>query len=456
MNGTRIGLIAIIVVALIGSGYLAYTRTRGAQAQEPDEPALHTATVTRGNIVLTAGGSGELVPARELDLSFRTGGYLAEVLVETGDGVAEGDLLASLTTDELEQALAEAELELRIAQLELAEVRDGPSEVALVAAETRLRNAQLQLTGAYNAYQETAEATEDRTVEAAKESFDWWVGYYQAQKAKYEEGKISQADHDWAMAAMIKADEAWQRAINEAHIRRIRVGETLREAQEGVAQTQADLELLRSQPLTDTLMEAEMNVDEALLAREQALGDLEAANLRAPFHGTVMGVAVEAGARVGMNTTILTLAKMEEPQLRFWLEELDMSRVAVGNQVNVIFEALPDYAFTAVVVRVDPVLVTVGGTQAVRAQARLELGDHEVPLLSGMTAEVEVIGAEARNVLLVPVEALKETPDGSFLVTLVKPDGELEECEVEVGLRDPLYAEILSGLQLGDIVVIGR
>lgn len=129
-----------------------------------------------------------------------------------------------------------------------------------------------------------------------------------------------------------------------------------------------------------------------------------------------------------------------------------MGRVAVGNQVNVTFDALPDSTFTGKVVRVDPVLVSVSGTTAVQAEASLQLDEQNVTLLSGMTADVEVISAEAWDAVVVPVEALKETEDGGCSVTIVAPNGEMEDRQVEVGIKDAVNAEILSGLELGETV----
>jgi HlyD family secretion protein len=415
---------------------------------------METATVTQGDIVLTADGSGELIPANELELSFRTGGRLAEVLVETGDQVAEGDLLARLETDNLERAVAEADVALRIAQLELAETREGPSEAELANAEAKVRDAQASLTLAYDGYQDSSDSVKDDAVESAKVNYDYWVSYYQGQKALYEKGKISQSDHDWAMAAMIKAEEEWQRAINSAEAERVQAWKSVEQAQNTLAQAEEDLELLKSEPLTDKLVVAEFAVDEALLAHEEAKADLEEAQLYAPFGGTVMDVSAGRGDQVGTNTTILTLADMQEPLLQFWLEESDFGNVAAGNQVNVVFEALLDYTFTGNVDNIDPVLVTVSGRSAVQCQARLNLGDQNVTLLSGMTADVEVVSAEARNALLVPVEALQETPEGGYLVFVVQANGELEERQIEVGLTDAVNAEILSGLELGETVRI--
>lgn len=417
---------------------------------------METAAVSQGDITLTASGSGELIPADELDLAFRTSGSLREILVETGDEVEEGDVLAQLETDGLERALAEADVDLRIAQLELTDVREDPSDAEIADAEARVRDARTQLTLAYDTYAETSDASsdDDDDIESAKTMYDWWVSYYQSQKAKYEEGKINEIQHDYAMAAMIEAQETWERAVNEAEIDRIQALRSVEQARNAVAQAEEALELLESEPLTDTLTEAELAVDEAVLAREEAEADLKAAKLYAPFGGTVMDVAAEAGDQVGTSTTILTLANLREPLLRFWLEESDMGRVAVGNEVNVVFDALPDTTFTGTVVRVDPVLVTVNGTPAVQAQASLFLEDHNATLLSGMTADVEVIAAQAKDALLVPVEALEEGPDGGYTVSVVKPDGELEEREVEVGLRDALNAEIRSGLELGETVTV--
>ncbi|MGD2148167.1 MAG: efflux RND transporter periplasmic adaptor subunit [Anaerolineae bacterium] len=453
-RGIRLIIAGIFLILAAGGGYLAYDRYVAVQAQEPEEPTMETAMVSEGDIVLTADGSGELIPADELELSFRTSGRLAEVRVETGDEVLEGDLLASLETDSLEREVTEADVELQIAQLELADVREGPSEPEVADAEASLRDAQAQLTLAYDAYGDTTDSMKDDAVDSAKENFDYWVGYYQGQKDLYEREKISQADHDWAMAAMMKAEDEWQRAINDAEAEQVQAWKSVEQAQNGVAQAEADLELLMSEPQTDTLVAAELAVDSALLAREEAQADLEAARLYAPFSGTVMEVTAEPGDQVGMTTAILTLADMEEPLLRFWLEESDMGNVAMGSQVNVVFEALPDHTFTGKVTGVDPVLVTVSGSTAVQAQARLNLGDQGLTLLSGMTADVEVISAETRGALLVPVEALNETPEGGYIVYVLQADGEVEERQVEVGLTDAVNAEILSGLGLGGTLSI--
>ena len=459
MKKRRTWIILIVVLLLAaGGGYVVYTRYFAlALAEEPQEPTLQTATVYRGDIVITADGSGELVPAAELQLTFRTQGVLDEVLAEVGDQVQEDDVLARLETDDLERALANADVEVELAQLDLADVREGPTDAELADASAVLRGAQAELELAQDAYDARIDSTLDGAVDTRTGEYYWYRNYYWTQKQAFEEGEISQSDHDHAMNALISAEGRMNAAINRALAEEAQAENRVDQAQESVYQAWENLQLLQSEPLTDTLARAELEVDQALLAREQALVNLEAAQLYAPFDGTVMDVAATAGKQVGTSTPILTLADLEEPLVCFWVEEADMSSVVVGNLVNVVFEAWPDEPFTGEIVRVDPVLVTVDWTPAVQSWARVGLSDQqEVNLVSGMTAEVEVVAAETRNALLVPVEALREMSSGQYAVFVVGPDGELEMRSVVVGLMDYTNAEILDGLELGEVVSVGE
>jgi RND family efflux transporter MFP subunit len=448
-------VIAVVLILVAGAGYAVYGWLT-ARTDEPLEPTLETATVTQGDLIITADGSGELVPTTELELVFRTSGVLEEILVEVGDHVHENGPLARLETERLERAVAEADVELQIAQLELADIQSGPSDAELADAYAALRAAQVELELAQNAYEDTFDSNLDAAVDSRKVDFDWWVGYYQGQKAKYEEGHLSQADHDWAMAAMIDAEGRLNAAINQALTEQVQAENRMIQAQNEVTQVWEAVQLLQSEPLTDTLIRATLDVDQALLAREEALINLEAAQLDAPFDGIVMDIVVTVGARVGANTPILTLADLQDPLLRFWVEETDASSIAVGDPANIVFEAWPDDTLTGQVVRIDPVLVTVDGAPALQVWASLDLSDRDATLLSGMTADVEVVAAEARNALLIPVEALREMAPGQYVVFVVGVDGELETRPVTVGLADLINAEILTGLELGEVVSTGE
>jgi macrolide-specific efflux system membrane fusion protein len=85
----------------------------------------------------------------------------------------------------------------------------------------------------------------------------------------------------------------------------------------------------------------------------------------------------------------------------------------------------------------------------------LNTQDSKFNLISGMSAEVEIISGAAKNVLLVPAQALRELSPGSFAVFVVQPDGQLKLTPVTVGLRDFANVQILSRLKAGDVVSTG-
>jgi multidrug efflux pump subunit AcrA (membrane-fusion protein) len=132
-----------------------------------------------------------------------------------------------------------------------------------------------------------------------------------------------------------------------------------------------------------------------------------------------------------------------------------MSGVVAGYPVEVVFESLPDETFTGAVVQVDPTLVTVDRTLAVQALASIDTASYAGDLLGGMNAEIDVVSAESRDTLLVPLQALRELGEDQYAVFVVGADGELEMRPVEVGLQDLVNTEILSGLELGEVVSTG-
>jgi len=440
-----------VVLALAGGGGYAYYTYVYLPGQEPVEPVIATAQVSRGDLVVSVSGSGTLSPASEVDLGFETGGYLDEVLVEVGDRVQEGDVLARLETDDLELAVAKADIKAREAQLDLADASEGATDAEMANARASLQSAQVVLTVAQYTYDTALNSDFDAAVRARLIEFQRSVDQYW----EIEDGdNVSQDRLDGAWSDWASTEYDLNVALRQAEMEQLDAWNQVDQAQNRVYQAQENLELLQSGPTTDTIVRAELKANQAALALEEARDALESTELRAPFAGTVVDVTAMPGEDVG-TAPIITLADLEKPLLQFWVEESDMSGVAVGNRVEIVFEALPDDTFTGEVIRVDPALVTVDRTLAVQAWASVDLASHPANLLGGMNAEVEVISAESRDTLLVPVQALRELGEGQYAVFVVQPDGEMELRPVEVGLQDFVNAEIVSGLEMGEIVSTG-
>lgn len=442
--------ISLFALAVIGGGGYAYYSYVYLPDQEPPEPVITTAQVRRGDLVVSVSGSGTLVAVSEIELGFKAEGYLDEVLVEVGDQVQEGDVLARLEIGDLEVDVVEAEIAAREAQLDLADASEGPTDVELADAEASLQSAQAALVVAEYAYDSVLNSDLDSAVRSRQIEYQWSVDrYWKLQEDDADQSHVGDAGSDWS-----STEAALNDALRDARMEELDSWNQVDQARDRIYQAEESLELLRTGPTADTIMRAELRVTRATLALDDARGDLEAAELLAPFDGTVVKVSAIPGEQVS-TAPFITMADLEEPLMQFWVEEADLSGVAVGNRVENIFEALPDDTFDGEVVRVDPALVTVDGTLAVQAWAGVDFASPPVNLFGGMNSDVEVISAEARDALLVPLQALRELGPDQHAVFVVQPDGELVLRPVEVGLMDFVNAEIVSGLEFGEVVSMG-
>jgi HlyD family secretion protein len=490
-----------LVLAVSGGGYYYYDSVY-LQAQKPTEEAsITTYTVARGDLVITASGSGTLIPTTEIAVGFRSSGVLTEVLVAVGDNVEAGRVLARLDDADAQDQVAQAQTNLREAELDLAEATKEVSAADLAAAQASLSSARANLTALISppddqellAAQETLDSAQEalddlldgpdpdeveiakadmtaaemslRIAQAAYDKIAWrpnvgttqeaadlWEATttYERLKAEYEEAR------EGAAAGEI-ADARAQVALAQAQLDALLEDpdpDEVAAAEAEVAQASAQLDELLAGSSPEELEKAELAVTQARLDLESAQRSLAQTELVAPISGTVTAVEAQAGEAVGTDA-IITVADLGEPQVQFWVEEADLASVAPGNRVNVVFEALPDYTFPGEIISVDPMLVDVDGTPAVQSYASVDLSAHPINPLSGMNAEVEVVAGEARGAVLVPIQALRELVPGQYSVFVVGADGELGMRVVEVGLKDFVNAEILSGLEPGEVISLG-
>ena len=321
----------------------------------------------------------------------------------------------------------------------------------MLAAEERYESALAQadssLINAKNKVVQAEEALQD-----AQETLAALLGGPDAVDLSQTENWVAQAEYNLARAQETLAEI--EAGSDPSDVSRAKA--QVAQAEYNLAKAQETLTEIEAGADPDEIEVAEADLISAQASLEEAQATLSAATLVAPFTGTVTSVGASAGDTVSSNTVVVTLANLQEPRVLFWVEETDLTSVAPGNAVNVVFEALPDYTFPGEILSIDPALVREGNVSAIQARASIDLAAHPVNLLSGMNADVEVVAAEARNALLVPVQALRELGPDQYAVFVVQSDGELELRPVEVGLQDFVNAVILSGLEAGEVVSTGE
>ena len=398
------------VLALIAA-VVFFARPTTSEAAEA--PALQTAKVRTGDLVVTASGAGTVVPASQLDLGFRTSGVLTELNVAVGDSVQAAQVLARLE----ENIQAEADFQALFTTEGIAK-----AELALVSAKDALV---------------VAESNVSYLVGS-----DAW--YWQQQLEKPE---ATQAEKDLARS---KLDYfLGLRYIDESDIALAQAN--LESARVALQDAQAALDIVKAGPDALNAPIAALGTEMAKL--EQARLLVESTRLTAPFDGAITSLSAVAGQTIG-TSPIMTVATTDKLLVRFYLDETDLDKVAVGNRVTFMFDAYQNQPVDGEVVIVEPTLQVVDGTPVIVVWASLPT-ETDFSLMAGMTVDAEVIAGELLKTLIVPVQALRELAPDSYAVFIVDANGQLVMTPVTVGLRDFANAEILSGVKVGDVVSTG-
>ena len=191
---------------------------------------------------------------------------------------------------------------------------------------------------------------------------------------------------------------------------------------------------------------------QAQTALQTAQTDFNDTQIISPINGTVTAVNNQIGDTVG-SATVITVSDLSRLLLTVYIDEADLSKLAIGEEADAVFDSLPNQTFKGKVTEIVPPLTTVDNVPAVQAQVQLD-NTTGTALYVGLNATVNVINAQANNVLLVPIQALKLFEPGKYAVFVVQ-NGNLTLQPVVVGLMDQSFAEIKSGLQSGDVVSTG-
>jgi HlyD family secretion protein len=221
--------------------------------------------------------------------------------------------------------------------------------------------------------------------------------------------------------------------------------------QQAVAQAQAQLDLKKAPYTAADLAGAQAAVHSAQVQLDQAKLNLDQATLRAPFDGTIAMVAANVGEVAGgiPVTPIITVVDPNNLRLDVSVDETDISHVQVGEDVSVTFDALPGQAFTGKVLSIAPNAAVQAGVASYTVSITLQNANGVRP---GMTGNADIIWARHDNVMIVPNRAVRTVGDQRMVQVF---DGsKVVARPVTIGISDDTNTEIVSGLQVGDQVVI--
>lgn len=218
---------------------------------------------------------------------------------------------------------------------------------------------------------------------------------------------------------------------------------------------EADKTYARIRELSGKGYATRAQLDGAVAARDSAAAQVKSLQsrvsdrlLRAPFGGVLGLRRVSAGSLVRPGDVITTLDDISLMKLDFTVPEAFMSALSVGSTVRVSVAAYPERTFEGKVASIDTRVDPVSRAVAVRA----EIANDDGTLKPGMLMTVNLV-TNQRTVVAVPEESLVPLEDRQY-VYLVSADKKSERREVKIGVRQPGFVEIVSGLKTGEKVVV--
>jgi multidrug efflux pump subunit AcrA (membrane-fusion protein) len=481
-------LVILMAILIGGGGYIFLRGTSQRPTSTPNINSLQTAKATIGNLVLFASGSGTIIPVAESNLGFNASGQVSNIAVKVGDHVEEGQVLAQLddtyakinlakaqdAMNKLTSAAAVATAKQSLADAQTSFVTAKKTLEYLISPEVlyweeKVMDHEQIRTDAKAANQtDTSDAAKQKVTEAetslnyAQNSLTYFQKVYEYDyiSATFTQFNTVRTRRGTRTAVVKVVDENTGKLVDliypptKGEIGMARSAYDLAKA--SIAEAQTYLDLLKGGGIPDGATGSNLvTYIQTKHALETAQYNLNATKLVAPFAGTISALDINIGDARTRGSSAITISNIDQPYaIDAYLDERDWGQIKVGYEVDASFDIVPDQVFKGIVTGVYPTLDTTSSNSAL-LHFTVRLNDpipYDLP--AGSSTSVQVIGGNAENAVLAPIEALHEFGDGKYAL-FVMTNGKLQLRVVEVGVMNLTKAEIISGLNAGDIVTTG-
>ncbi len=384
-----------VVLVLFGCGFVAL---RAALRPDNKIDPAKLAEVTRGSIARSVVATGKIQPRSKVDVKSKASGIVERLLVDYGDWVKQGQVLAELD-----------KLELR----------------------ARVREMSATLLAAQAAEQSAEAAHQKNQVEAEGPDLPFLKSGMQRAQQLYEQGLIAKAVQEDAQKAYQLGLNKQMSALRSVGVSRAEVAR----AKAQVAQTQAAL--------------------------EQAEENLRNSTIVSPMDGLVLSRNVEVGDAVSsilvlgsQATLVMTLGDVGDVYVLGKVDQADIGKIYLGQRARIVVESFRDKKFEGQVTKIAP--LGVEKDNVTTFEVRVSIRNPGGELKSNMSANAEIILEEKPNVLLVPEGAILYDKNRSASVEV--PDLATEKgrrkVPVKLGISDGVKTELVAGLKPGEKVIL--
>ncbi len=386
------GSVVAVIVLLIAVGVI-WAKSGGTKI-DPSK----LAKVEKGDLAKSVVATGKVTPITKVEVKSKASGIVKKLMVDYGDRVKKGQLLAQLDKVEIEAQVEQSKAGLEAAEANLASSQ-ADSERAKVDAE-------------------------GPDVPPLKRAYDRATGMA-------KDGIVSASQLD-------DAEKNYTMAVNKQNVAKAQVTvlkAKIAQAQANVAQDKANLKQLEEQlSYTDIVSP----IDGIVLSRDVQMGDAVSSIL-------VLGSSA---------TLVMTLGDTSEVYVKGKVDESDIGKVYLGQRARIKVESFKDKTFDGKVTKISP--MGVEKDNVTTFEVRVSIQNPGGELKAEMTANAEIILEEHKNVLQIPEGAILYDKDKKASVEVPNPKGKegKDKLAVNIGISNGAKTEVLSGLKEGDQVVL--
>jgi HlyD family secretion protein len=412
------GGLAALLLVVGGVGWWVWR----SRLQSYDVEALTTAAIVQP-LTVRISASGTVRPVQTVNLSPENAGIVAELFVEQGDRVEQGQLIARMKSNDIAIQIQQNQAAVAEAEAALQNVRQGsrPEEIAQVTAAVQTAQAQVR----------DAQARLDLATSELRRS-----------QQLFDRGAVSQTELDNAQREQRSAQAG------------------VEQAQSRVIEAQRRVDDLRNLPEPTVVAQAEARLAQARSQLQSTQVRLAENDIRAPFAGLITQKYASVGAFVTPTTTAseassatstAIVALAQDLEILAEVPEADIGLIALGQRVEIVADAFPEQTFTGQVKLLAPEAIE--RQNVTLFQVRIELQSGKDRLRSNMNVNVAFIGDQVADALVVPTVAIV-TQAGETGVLVPGEGQEIVFQPVSLGPQVGDQIQILSGLQAGDRVFV--
>lgn len=388
-----------IRAAFVIASLAALVACSGKQSQDASETEAATpvevASAKRETIHSTITAEAILHPLRQATIMPKISAPVARFLVQRGDHVRQGQLLAVLEDRDLVAAAQESKELYAQAQASYQNTAQATMPADLTKAKTDVESAR-------------------QTLQAAKR-------LYENRQSLFEQGALAQKLVDDAKVAMVQAQSQYETAEQTLHS-------------------------LESVGRSEQLKSAQAQMEAAKAHYESAAAQVSYAEVRSPMSGSVADRPLNVGELASSSSPLISIVDISQVVARANIPVGQAAKIHAGVPATISGPGgeVPGKV-TVVSPAVDPNTTTI--------EVWIEAANPGEKLKLGETVQVSIDAGEVPNAIVVPAAALLSSQEGGEKVMIAGADALAHERKVEIGVRETDAVQILKGVNAGEQVI---